>query len=196
MGWETEIPDVITGEPIESDWGNEVRDKLVHIVASTAALPSDEPDGGVAYVQDKNGLYLRRGSVWLGLPGGHLGTALVTAAQAGITALADVTGATVTVTVPANRRLKITGGFRCSQVTSTGVPQAFIAKDGSGIQQLGTVNALAAGGFAMFHGSALDTPATGSRTYKLQAQTSAGTLTINASATIPTYIVVEDIGPA
>jgi hypothetical protein len=196
MGWETEIPDVITGEPIESAWGNEVRDKLVHIVASVAALPSDEPDGGLAYVQATNGLYLRRGSVWVPVPGGHLGTAETTANQTGLGAgTTDLTGLSVAVTVPAGRRLKISGLVAINQVNAGGVAGMFIRDEANNNLQR-VRQTMAVNDIGFLYAQAVITPSAGAHTYKLSGTTSAGNLTIIGSASDRNQITVEDIGAA
>ena len=70
MAWETEIPDVVAGQPIEAAWGNKIRNQVVHVVATVAALPV-VPDGGVAYVEADDKLYLRRVGAWVPAgPGG------------------------------------------------------------------------------------------------------------------------------
>jgi hypothetical protein len=65
MPWEIEIDDVVAGQPIESAWGNEIRDKIVHTVATVATLPSGVDDGGLAYVEATDETYLRRSGVWI-----------------------------------------------------------------------------------------------------------------------------------
>jgi hypothetical protein len=75
MGWETEIPDVVAGQPVESVWGNEIRDKVVHVVATAAALPTDVADGGLAYQEDIDVLKVRLAGVWV--PVGALGGIVV-----------------------------------------------------------------------------------------------------------------------
>jgi hypothetical protein len=197
MGWETEIDDVVAGEPVESVWGNEIRDKLVHIVATLAALPSDVAQGGLAYVEADDLLRIFDGTSWGPVAGGGvLGYASTATQQTGIgSAATDVTSATVTVTVPAGRRLRISGGCRLSQVSATGSVNLNLVKAGSPFQTLFT-GALSASALAMAHGVGFDAPAAGSHTFKLQGQTSAGTLTIAANASIPTYIAVEDVGRA
>ena len=61
MGWETDIPDVVAGQPITSSWGNLIRNRVVHVVPTTAALPtaaSGAAPGSVAYV-------LADGTLWV-----------------------------------------------------------------------------------------------------------------------------------
>jgi hypothetical protein len=65
MGWEIEIPDVVAGQPIESAWGNAIRNRVVHRVATAAVLPTDVSDGSIAYVEDVDRLYLRKAGAWV-----------------------------------------------------------------------------------------------------------------------------------
>jgi hypothetical protein len=91
MGWETEIPDVVAGQPIESAWGNEIRDKLVHIVPTEAALPTDVPDGGLAYVEATDKLYVRSIDTWIRAGIAGVGTWYKNNAQASVPNNAAVT---------------------------------------------------------------------------------------------------------
>lgn len=126
-----------------------------------------------------------------------LGYAQVIANQGSITAAVDLTGLTVTVTVPyAGHRVRITGS--CELVNTTG-GNGVILLIMEGATQLkqhatggGTAN-VAVG----VEASVVLVPTAASHTYKLQAQTQVGgTGTMNASATNPAYILVEDLGPA
>ena len=69
MGWETELADVVAGQPIASAWGNQIRDRVVHLIATPAALPTDEPDGGLAYVASDDRLYERWNGQWVWIAG-------------------------------------------------------------------------------------------------------------------------------
>jgi hypothetical protein len=64
MAWDIDIADVVAGQPITSSWGNTIRNRVVHVVASQAALPADIADGSVAYVTATGHLWWRVGGVW------------------------------------------------------------------------------------------------------------------------------------
>lgn len=125
------------------------------------------------------------------LPGGWIGDASVTANQTGITAITDLTGLTVTVTVGTGRRIEVEGWFQASQVTASGAI-TFVIAEGATLLQTAQLN-FGVGLTPMYIKCTL-TPTSGAHTYKLQAATSAGTLSLLASATQPAQIVVKDLG--
>lgn len=130
---------------------------------------------------------------------GVLGYAQVTADQTGIGSTAtDLTGLTVTVTVPAGRRLRISAQTEFD--TSTAGNYAHLtAVEGSTAIQLSRINVSSPGQEEVVPLSVVRTPAAGTITYKLQgARNSGGTGTVGlrAGSTKPSYILVEDIGPS
>lgn len=128
------------------------------------------------------------------LPGGWLGYAEVTANQTGITTEVDLTGLTVTVTVGTSRRIRVTGEVLI-QTSATGLLAfLYIHADGSQVQKRVIVPGVAASS-EMLHAEVILTPSAGSHTYKLRAA-SGGTAVLEASATVPSFILVEDLGPA
>lgn len=132
------------------------------------------------------------------LPKGILGYAAATSDQTGITSEADVTGLSVTVDVPAGRRLKITGFINVLVDTVSDTTASLRVKEST--TQLAQSysrpvgNSRSAGQFVM----AVITPSSGSHTYKLTLQREVGTgsLTVDAAADRPCFILVEDIGEA
>lgn len=122
-----------------------------------------------------------------------LGYAQVTANQTGITAVADLTGLSVTVTVPAGgRRIKVTGQVLMSNGTANGSSALFIYKDGSQVQQV-NVNNTGAGYAVTTTAIFSDVATAGSHTYKLRGQGLVGTTSVAAGATFPSFILVEAI---
>jgi hypothetical protein len=129
---------------------------------------------------------------------GTLGFASVTANQAGITTpLVDLTGLSVAVTVVSGRRVKITGFAASWQSNTVNDRAVFTIREGS--TSLATVvtpmdpiaNNGNGGGAVLWVG----TPSAGAHTYKLSAASvDGGSLTLEASATTPAFILVEDIG--
>jgi hypothetical protein len=115
-------------------------------------------------------------------------------AHAGIgTTEVDVTGATVTVTVPASRRLMIRYQTVFYAATTAGLRRFFIYEGGA---QLGVAlfHAAAAGSFNTLTLTALVTPTAGSHTYKIRASADIGTTNIETG--YGGYLMVEDIGAA
>ena len=129
------------------------------------------------------------------LPKGVLGYAQVTANQGSITTGSDLTGLSVTVTVAAGRRLKITGfaAFNASvanegntfqiRESTTVLNSVLTMLTNATIQETAVVYAVVA-------------PTVGAHTYKLYdlRQFATGTHSLIASATSPAFILVEDIG--
>jgi hypothetical protein len=125
---------------------------------------------------------------------GLLGYAQVTANQGSITAVVSLTGLSVTVTVVANRRIKITGQAQFSN-TVAGDGDLFNIAEGAGNLMVATgAHPLANTTFTL-HSSLILTPTAGSHTYFLSAQTqTGGTATMQAASNAPAFILVEDIG--
>lgn len=127
-----------------------------------------------------------------GAPGSTLGYAEVTVDQTGISSVTDLTGLSVNVTVPAGRRLRITGDGTIRHATTAGT-------DFGGIQEGGTVlgawvqDTLAPNDRTKGHGSVIVSPSPGSHTYKLTLSTTAGTTELDAGTDRPAFILVEDI---
>jgi hypothetical protein len=123
------------------------------------------------------------------------GYAQVTANQNGIgTALTDLTSLTVTVTpAAAGRRLRITGYAILEQRTSAGLVFLTVMEGATQLNEA-LFSASAADTFYTCVAQAIVTPTLASHTYKLQAKTSANTVDMQASATLPAFILVEDIG--
>ena len=128
---------------------------------------------------------------------GILGYAERTANQTGISAITDLTGLSVTVTMAAGRRIKITGKGNVNQVTSTGTIRGIIREGSTSLNDWMWANQPpGTPGDLMGMGEVILTPTAGSHTYKLSLQTSAGTTNLVAASDRPAFILVEDIGAA
>lgn len=123
-----------------------------------------------------------------------LGYAQVTTPQGGITTETDLTGLSVTVTVPAGRRLRITAQGRVDAVTTAGLIIGFI-KEGSTYLDRWVQDDVGAGQVRTASASTIITPTAGSHTYKLSLWKFNGgnTASLNADPAYPAYILVEDI---
>lgn len=123
------------------------------------------------------------------LNGNVLGTASASG-QSGVTTVADVTGATVTVIVPAGgRSVKVTAVASGSSNNAAGLTSFDIQAAGSNmtggnfrITHNNATNSFTAMGFAV------ETPAAGSRTYKLRVTGVVGTSAVDAALT---HLLVE-----
>jgi len=63
-----EIPDVVQGQPVESAWGNDVRDRVTMRYADLSALQAGEPVpdvGALRWLDDPGELVVWNGSAWL-----------------------------------------------------------------------------------------------------------------------------------
>lgn len=134
------------------------------------------------------------------LPQGILGYAEVTANQATIINETDLTGLATTVHVLPSRRVRITASIRVGVTTVSNVCVLRI-KEGTTTLQVGDVcpgrddtqeNA------SLEKSVILESPSTGSHTYKLTLDMGVGTgsIRLTAAATDPAFILVEDIGPS
>jgi hypothetical protein len=130
------------------------------------------------------------------MPGGWIGYVEVTAIQTGITTEADLTGLTVTVTVGASRRIKVTGRISVFRTVADGL-SSLLLKEGATYLDAATDTLIINNGQPM-NVMAVLTPSTGAHTYKLalQRDSGSGTLTMEASAARKAFLLVEDLGPA
>jgi hypothetical protein len=124
-----------------------------------------------------------------------LGYAPLIANQAGLGAgvEADVTGLSVTVTVPAGRRLRIST-LALTQRTVGDGPTVTYIKEGGTYLQVMEVRQTIANIDESIGGSVIVSPTAGTHTYKIASDHSGtGTRQITAAADRPSYILVEDI---
>lgn len=124
-----------------------------------------------------------------------LGYAEVTADQGGITNVeTDLTDLSVNVTVPEGRRLRITGVINVRSTVADDEAQLRIQEDGANVQ-IAIQGLPRSNGNEFITASRVLSPSAGSHTYNLALVRGAGTgtLTMEAAATLPAYILVEDI---
>lgn len=128
-------------------------------------------------------------------PKGQMAYAEVTEIQT-FTASGDIAGLSVTVNVPVGRRIRITGGG----TTKSGVDARSIIgiyEDGAEVGRAADHQTYASNQTQEFEGSCVRTPTTGQHTYKLRYDVISGAgHSITAYPVNPTFILVEDIGPA
>ena len=120
-----------------------------------------------------------------------LGYKQVLSSQGGITTITNLTGLSVTVIVPAGRKIKITGQSRLNSTVNLDNMTLFIRESTTALNQA-DVNANSSTGVTDSVEVTL-TPSAGLHTYVLSLQRTlgTGTLTSNASATNPASIKVE-----
>lgn len=128
-------------------------------------------------------------------PSSTLAHAQVVANQTGITTEVDLTGLSATVTVPAGRRIRITGHAVAVKDGTAGLLIGWIYRDGVKIGKFGDTN-MAASGEVSWHSSYIDSPSAGAHTYKLTMRsftTTGSMFADNSTDQGPAYILVEDI---
>lgn len=128
------------------------------------------------------------------LPGGWIGYSVVTANQTGITAITDLTGLSVSVTVNTNRLIRVSGIARVTQSPADGWTDLRIRE--------GTTTLA----YSIVYGNAditqnvwtLLATTAGTHTYKLSLEklSGTGTASLDAAADHPAWILVEDLGSA
>lgn len=166
---------------------------------TSSTRPTTPHTGELIYETDTARYSSYDGSAWQRQDArGVLGYAEITASQAGVTAVADITGLALTITYPANRRIKISGGGGVGATVATDVVRIAI-KEGAGLLQVGDVvpgitSATTGNIWLLPH--RIIVPSAGVHTYKLTLErlAGAGTVQISANGQFPAYILIEDMG--
>ncbi len=180
------------------------------LVCTSSTRPTSQAalEGQMIYETDTNKMYVSDGSNWVppkNVAGGALG-APVTFTSDKTTTPSGSSG-TITlassgsITIPANRRVRITGWCRdVYQSSATAGSFRLAIKESSTVlaesllNGYGTANVPLAGGTKV---EALVTPSAGAHTYTFTLDgvfVPAGTATAEAASTYPGFILVEDIG--
>lgn len=124
-----------------------------------------------------------------------LGYAQATANQGSIgSSDVDLTGLSKTVTVLSGHRIKITGHVAFSQSSASGITRLRI-KEGA-TQLADSLLSATNGSYYSVDAFVVLTPSAGSHTYKLAMTTSPGAAQMEAGATYPAFILIEDLGVA
>lgn len=134
-------------------------------------------------------------SVIQGPPSGQLGYAEITTGQTTISTEVDISGLSVTVSVPIGRRIRISAQVGAQRTVVDGLNRLRI-KEGATTLQLRDVPVRGAlEGSIVHQADVVITPSAGSHTYKLSYErvTGSGTVNADASSTEPGFILVEDI---
>ena len=131
------------------------------------------------------------------LPLGEIGYAERTSNLTGITALQDLTGLSVAVVVGTSRRIRITAHVNLSATVANDSAAVVIREGSTTLREAATVLPVASRPQTVTC-QVIVTPSSGAHTYKLSAQRDAGsgTVSVEAAATRPAFILVEDLGPA
>ena len=165
------------------------------IICTSTTRPASPFEGQTIYQTDDNKEFIWDGAAWYS-PGLQV-VASKTATQTGVGgSFTDVTSLSATWTAVSSRYYKTTVYFpKLVQNTSSGYAQ-FQITDASNTTKQSSVEYPPSGDYFTSSMFLLETGLSGSVTRKVRATTSAGTLDIYGGSTQPTYIIVEDIGPA
>ena len=129
-----------------------------------------------------------------GIPGSTLGYVQSTAGQTGITTETDLTGLTLTINIPAGRRIKVTASVvgRLDTIDQNG--QIRIYQDDVEVQ-FAPFSSNFAGGRQVAERSVILTPSAGTHVYKVTAlrDSASGTVSIDAWPSDPNFLLIEDI---
>lgn len=115
--------------------------------------------------------------------------------QTSISTIVDVGGVTVTFTANASRVYKTTVHVPYNEQAGTAGFQDLTITDGSNVEKGRSTQYGVVGQGRFAEVIAVESGISGSQTRKARVATSAGTMTLVASATAPAFILVEDIGP-
>lgn len=184
----------------------EVNDYLMEqavIACTSGTRPASPAEGMTIYETDTDKLlvYTTATTGWVppwNMPWGVLGYAEVTADQTAIGAsITDLTSLTLTYTYVANRRIRITGEGQFINASIDEYTKVYIRESTT---TLTARNFLSQNSLIndSFHIEKIVVPTVGAHTYKLSMNRSSGTgdTALEASATEPAFILIEDLGPS
>lgn len=157
---------------------------------TTPVLALPYPTGSDRVADGDNAMQALAERIEARMPRGFLGEGIGTTVQGGITT-ADIIGVTVTLTVPAGRRLRVT-----SAVTLGGTQPSWaefrLMMDGVIVGM--AADYANAGHYSTGKPEWAGVPSAGSHTWKVQVSMAQGTGVTYVDATKPQFIRVEDIG--
>lgn len=192
---------VARSHPAATEWIHAPIDEDFIEILTSSTRPSDPYEGQFIFETNTNKLVGYGGVDWAPRDaGGQLGYAQIVGSVGGSAASFDVTGLSVAVTVGTGRRIKVSAHLPSISFGDTTSSYAFdIHQDGVIIGRSAFVaRTVSTADASPANGSAIVSPSAGSHTYKVVATrgAGAGAVTVNASASIPSFILVEDIGAA
>ena len=168
------------------------------VIDNSTQRPASPYEGQVIFQKDTDAVLYWNGSAWYpawNTAWGQVGYSARTSNLTNIaTSVTEV--ASVTFTAIAGRRYSITGNINVYKEGSTSYAHALIYNGSTQVARIGLLN-VAAGIEAVLAGTCFESPSAGSTTYKLMVLFSANTLNeVRAVAQYPSYIQIQDIGPA
>jgi hypothetical protein len=170
-------------------------------VCTSTTRPTAPFEGQMIYETDTDKVLVWNGSAWYAnwnTAWGKVASVSLTSGiiVSGVTAVTDITGASITFTAIANRQYKL--GFHIyTNTTASSATTNVMIYEGTTLLQQSTQTAGTATIGCFSQGFVLLQPSAGSHTYKLRLQLQAGTGTCSAEggSTYPAWFWAEDIGP-
>lgn len=158
---------------------------------------------GPSYRVDRDPSTVEAGSIGsdqlvAAIPRGKLGFSSKTANQGGITtSLTDITSLSVSVTVGTGRLVRISGSVLIGSSAANDSISITTLEGAAVLQDTPSVSNAVSYDYTV-HPSVVIAPSAGAHTYKFAAvrNAGAGTIHVTASAAVPSFILVEDIGAA
>jgi hypothetical protein len=204
-----EIADVpAAGSGVASAYHQKIAARIVQRFATAAARAgaawpgTSLAKGTPSYLATGNeteGLELYNGTAWRkpwNMPWGFVAYANVGGAdQAGIGAIADLTGYAVNVNAITGRWYLVTWLLVTTQQTAAGLQKINLSDGAADLGVLAAQSQATVGGANTIAGSKPFALATGAHALKLRGQTNAGTMTIASTTQANGVLAVTDIGP-
>lgn len=187
----------LAGDVLTASEVNTYLMKQAVIVCTSGTRPGSPVEGMTIYETDTDKVLFYDGATW-NLPknvaGGVLGYAQAVSDQTGITTETDLTTLSVTVTVGASRRIRVSSQLSPYSTVAGDSVWGRIKEGATTLQfSQATMNGAQAESTTI---TAIVSPSAGAHTYKvsLTRQGGTGSVTSQASSTAPAFICVEDVG--
>lgn len=168
------------------------------VIVTSTTRPTNPVEGLMIYETDTDKIYTWDGTSWTlpkNVAGGILGVPGTTIVGQSVTTETDLTGLTVTATIGASRRIKLSYHVVISRSVLDGYSNMKIKEGVNVLSEIFITNDISGIGESR-SGFVLLTPSVGLHTYKLSLTrgSGTGTSTLAATATYPAFFIVEDVG--
>jgi hypothetical protein len=174
--------------PVDSDYGVQA--------ATFGTLPAGAYKGQRAYTTDDNKVWVFDGTTYAAnSAGGQLAYVQMAGDQTGISAETDITGLSATVTLPANRRIRIDLCLVHTRTVNDGTSRFRIKEGATTLQQADGFVRAAGEGLPSINTSYVTTPTAGTHTYKATALLNLGSGTLSVlGSNAECFLLITDIG--
>lgn len=188
--------------PQNTAWAHVAINEDYTVIVTSVTRPTNPYFGQTIFETDLVSFKFWNGTAWVSLgtaSGGGNGATLayaeVVAGQTGISAATNLTGLSVTVTVPAGRRLKISGKGQIANDANAGSALGEIMEGATILGRWCRQDVPASATTFSDEASVIVSPTAGSHTYnlRLNKNVGAGVIDFQATSNNPAFILVEDI---